>query len=147
MDTAQLLQSVQQAAQAAASAQALKDANERCSTGFGEASKVVQCPKEFGTTSTTEKPINVVGFRFQFSSNGYFWLTMVSSLRKYVEENPNVAVAYQDNPVGQTSKERSNKLHSILAGILKNRPLKLLRQIFGFKWFGGMETAAQLVQP
>ena len=48
---------------------------------------------------------------------------------KYVEENPNVAVAYQDNPVGQASKERSNKLHSILAGILKNRPLKLLRQI------------------
>ena len=48
---------------------------------------------------------------------------------KYVEENPNVAVAYQDNPVGQASKERSKKLYSILAGILKNRPLKLLRQI------------------
>ena len=38
MDTAQLLQSVQQAAQAAAAAQALRDANERRSTGFGEAS-------------------------------------------------------------------------------------------------------------
>ena len=46
-----------------------------------------------------------------------------------MEENPNVAVAYQDNPVGQASKERSKKLYSILAGILKNRPLKLLRQI------------------
>ena len=45
METAQLLQSVQQAAIAAAqAAQALRESNERRTTGFGEASKVVQCP-------------------------------------------------------------------------------------------------------
>ena len=130
MDTAQLLQSVQQAAQAAATAaQALKDANERRSTGFGEASKVVQCPKEFGTTSTTEDQSMWSDFAFSFKQ----WLFLADNGFepdvKYVEENPNVAVAYQDNPVGQASKERSKKLYSILAGILKNRPLKLLRQI------------------
>ena len=130
MDTAQLLQSVQQAAQAAATAaQALKDANERRGTGFGEARKVVQCPKEFGTTSTTEDQSMWSDFAFSFKQ----WLFLADNGFepdvKYVEENPNVAVAYQDNPVGQASKERSKKLYSILAGILKNRPLKLLRQI------------------
>ena len=72
MDTAQLLQSLQQAAQAAASAQALKDANERSSTGFGEVSKVVQCPKEFGTTSTTEDQSMWSDFAFSF--NQWFFL-------------------------------------------------------------------------
>ena len=75
MDTAQLLQSVQQAAQAAASAQALKDANERCSTGFDEASKVVQCPKEFGTTSTTENQSMWSDFAFSFKQ----WLFLADN--------------------------------------------------------------------
>jgi len=75
MDTAQLLQSVQQAAQAAASAQALKDANEGCSTGFGEASKVVQCPKEFGATSTTENQSMWSDFAFSFKQ----WLFLADN--------------------------------------------------------------------
>ena len=76
MDTAQLLQSVQQAAQAAATAaQALKDANERRSTGFGEASKVVQCPKEFGTTSTTEDQSMWSDFAFSFKQ----WLFLADN--------------------------------------------------------------------
>jgi hypothetical protein len=68
MDTAQPLQSVQQAAQAAATAaQALRDANERRSSGFGEASKVVPCPKEVGTSGTTDDQSMWSVFAFSFT--------------------------------------------------------------------------------
>ena len=52
-----LLQSVQQAAQAAAQAAlALKESNKRRGNNFGfsEATKVVQCPKEFGSAVSSE---------------------------------------------------------------------------------------------
>ena len=49
-NAAAILQAVQQSAQAAtAAALALKEANERRSNSFGEASKIVQCPKELGS--------------------------------------------------------------------------------------------------
>ena len=55
VSAAAILQAVQQSAQAAAAAaQALKEANERRSNGFGEASKVVQCPKEFGSLNSAD---------------------------------------------------------------------------------------------
>ena len=130
METAQLLQSLQQAAIAAAqAAQALRESNERRTTGFGEASKVVQCPKEFGSSSTMEDQSLWSDFSFSFKQ----WLFLAdngfeSDLR-FVEENPANAVVFQDNPGGHASRDRSKKLYSILAGILRNRPLKVLRQI------------------
>lgn len=147
MDTDQLLQSVQQAAQAAASAQTLKDANERHSTGFGQASKVVQCPTEFGTTSTTEDQSMWSDSAFSFKQWFFLADNGFEPDVKYVEENPNVAVAYQDNQIGQASKERSNKLYSILAGILKNRPLKLLRQISASNGFEACRQLHNLYSP
>ena len=54
-NAAAILQAVQQSAQAAtAAALALKEANERRTNNFGEASKIVQCPKEFGNQNSTE---------------------------------------------------------------------------------------------
>jgi hypothetical protein len=59
------------------------------------------------------------------SRNGFFLADNVFEPDvKYVEENPNVAVAFQVTPVRQASREHGKKLYSILAGILKNRPLK-----------------------
>eukprot|EP00435_Cladocopium_sp_Y103_P049630 s2564_g15.t1 len=40
-----------------------------------------------------------------------------------------VPVAFQENPRGIVSKKRARKLYSILAGIFKNRPLKVLHAV------------------
>ena len=114
MEPAQILQSVQQAALAAAqAAQAMREANEKRVTGFGEASKMVQCPKEFGTSSSVEDQAQWSDFAFSFKQ----WLFLADwafeTDIKYVEENPNTPVAFQDNAVGQASKERSRKMYSV----------------------------------
>ena len=44
--------------------------------------------------------------------------------------------------MGAASKERSRKLYSILAGILRHRPLKVLRQI---ESANGLEVYRQLI--
>ena len=48
---------------------------------------------------------------------------------KHIEERPSVIVTFHDSPQGLATRERSKRLYSILAGILKNRPLKVLRQV------------------
>ena len=106
MDTSQLLASVQQAAVAAAqAAQVLRESSERRGTGFGEASKVVQCPKEFGTSSTAEDQAAWSDFAFSFKQ----WLFLADNTFevdiRYVEENPNIPVAFQDNAGGLASKK------------------------------------------
>ena len=54
-DAVTVLQACQQAAQAASqAAQALRDANERRGNSYGEASKVIQCPKEFGSINSND---------------------------------------------------------------------------------------------
>eukprot|EP00435_Cladocopium_sp_Y103_P061798 s1685_g23.t1 len=123
-------------------AQALKEANERKSSGFGEASKVIQCPKEFGSSSgSVEDQSQWSDFSFSFKQ----WLFLADSAfepdLQFVEEHPNVAVVFHENPVGLASKERRKKLYSVLAGVLKNRPLKVLRQTMHQN---GLETWRQL---
>ena len=138
---AQLLQSVQQAANAAAAAaQAMREANEKRVTGFGEASKVVQCPKEFGTSSSVEDQTQ--WFDFAFSFKQWFFLADGSydTDLRYVEANPNTPVNVQDNVVGQASKERSKRLYSVLAGILRN--LESPSSNWRSQWFGSLQTAA-----
>ena len=49
-----------------------------------------------------------------------------SSDLDYVEEHSDTPVTYTATPEGQASKARSCKLFAILAGILKNRPLRIL---------------------
>ena len=127
IETSQLFQSVQQAAIAAAqAAQALPESNERRATGFGEASKVSQCPKEFGSSSTIEDQSMWSDFAFSFKQ-GLFLAD--GGFEPDMEENPGSTVVFQDNPGGHASRERSKKLYSVLAGILRNRPLKVLRQV------------------
>ena len=48
---------------------------------------------------------------------------------KHVEENLNTVVVFVDTAAGKASQERSRRLYAILSGILKFRPLKVLKQV------------------
>ena len=130
MDPTTLIQSVQQAALAASqAAQALREANEKRGSGYAEANKIIQCPKEFGHATTLEDQSQWSDFAFSFKSWLFFAEPAFEVDIQYVEDHPSIPVTYQDNPSGAASKEHSRKLYSILAGILKQRPLKTLRQV------------------
>jgi len=142
VSAAAILQAVQQNAPAAAAdAQTLKEANERRTNGFGEANKVVQCPKEFGSLNSAEDQTAWSDFSFTFRQWLFFADPAFESDFKHIEKNPSLVVTFLDNPLGAASKERSKKLYSILAGILKQRPLKVLRQVDGAN---GLEVFRQL---
>ena len=129
-DAATILQVCQQAAQAASqAAQALREANERRGNSYGEASKVIQCPKEFGNINSSDDHTAWSDFSFAFKQWLFFAESMFESDFRHVEEHPTVVVTFHDNPQGMASRERSKRLYSILAGILKQRPLKVLRQV------------------
>ena len=128
-----MIQSVQQAAKAAAdAAQALGDIGlQQRPGGFSEANKTVQCPKEFGAAISAEDQNSWADFSFAFRQ----WLCFADAAYSsdldsdYVEEHSDTPVTYTATPEGQASKARSRKLFAILAGILKNRPLRILRAV------------------
>ena len=125
-----MIQSVQQAAQAASqAARALRDVGLQGQGGFAEANKTIQCPKDFGSAVSSEDQNNWADFAFSFRQ----WLCFADSTYAadldYVEEHSDSVVTYKDAPAGQASKARSTKLYAILAGILKHRPLRLLRAV------------------
>ena len=124
-----ILASVQQAAQAAADAAvALREASQNRSGGFAEANKTVQVPKEFGSATSSEDQNNWADFAFSFRQWLCFADSGYSSGLNDVEEHTEVPVTFSETPEGVAIKNRSFKLYAILAGILKNRPLRLLRQ-------------------
>ena len=129
----QILEAVTKAAEAASQAAiALKEANEQSrqtKTGFSEASKVVQCPKEFGCVNSSDDQVLWSDFAFSFKQWLFFADTAYEPDFKHVEDNPGTAVAFVETAVRQASKERSRKLFLILGGILKHKPLKILRQV------------------
>ena len=126
-----MIQSVQQAAKAAAdAAQALRDIGlQQRPGGFSEANKTVQCPKEFGAAISAEDQNSWADFSFAFRQWLCFADAAYSSDLDYVEEHSDTPVTYTATPEGQASKARSCKLFAILAGILKNRPLRILRAV------------------
>ena len=124
-----ILASVQQAAQAAADAAvALREASQNRSGGFAEANKTVQVPKEFGSATSSEDQNKWADFAFSFRQWLCFADSGYSSDLNDVEEHTEVPVTFSETPEGVAIKNRSFKLYAILAGILKNRPLRLLRQ-------------------
>ena len=142
MDAQALVTSVQQAAAAAAeAAQALREANANRSGGFAEANKTVQCPKEFGHAISTEDSAGWADFSFAFRQWLCFADDKYTAELKHVEDNSEVVVTFADSEVGRASKARSCKLYAILSGILKHRPLKVLRQV---NESNGFETWRQL---
>ena len=90
-----LVQSVQQAAQAASdAAQALREANAARGGGFSEANKTVQCPKEFGHAISTEDQAGRTDFAFAFRQWLCFADEQYSAELKHVEENCNTPVTF-----------------------------------------------------
>ena len=126
-----MIQSVQQAARAAGdAAQALRNIGlqQRPGGNSGE-NKIVQCPKEFGATISAEDQNSRPDFSFAFRQWLCFADAAYSGDLNYVEEHSDTPVTYMGSPEGQTSKPRSCKPCVILAGILKNRPLRTLRGV------------------
>ena len=112
------------------SAQALRDIGlQQRPGGFSEANKTVQCPKEFGAAISAEDQNSWADFSFAFRQWLCFADAAYSSDLDYVEEHSDTPVTYTATPEGQASKARSCKLFAILAGILKNRPLRILRAV------------------
>ena len=60
---------------------------------------------------------------------------------KHIEDSPGATVTFLENTAGLATKERARKLYLILGGILKNRPLKILRQV---QQQNGLEAWRQL---
>ena len=126
---------------AAQAAQALREASEKRGGGFAEANKIVQCPKEFGGSTTLEDQTGWSDFSFSFKSWLFFAEPAYESDIQFIEEHPTIPVSFQENPSGIASRERARKLYSILAGIFKNRPLKVLRAVTAAN---GLEVWRQL---
>ena len=76
------------------------------------------------------------------SNNGCVSLTQqFTADLEFVEEHSDVVVTFKDTAEGKASEARAKKLYAILAGILKNRPLRLLRQVTSSN---GLEVWRQL---
>ena len=138
-----MVQSVQQAAQAAAeAAKALREIGvPQRQSGFAEANKTVQCPREFGSVVSSEDQNGWADFSFSFRQWLCFADSNYTSDLAHVEEHCDTVVTFKETPEGNDTKARSCKLYAILAGILRNRPLRLLRQIPSNN---GLETWRQL---
>ena len=117
-DAMTILQACQQAAQAASQAAiAVREASERRGNSYGEASKVVQCPKEFGSSNSSDDQMAWSDFQFAFKQWLFFAEPLFEPELKHIEERPTVVVTFHDNPQGLATRDRSKKLYSILAGI------------------------------
>eukprot|EP00438_Fugacium_kawagutii_P026160 Skav230005 [mRNA] locus=scaffold5058:3896:10669:+ [translate_table: standard] len=112
-------------------------------TGFGEASKVVKCPTEFGSASSSEDAGKWIDFSFAFKQWLFYADPDFEADIAHVEANAGTAVVFQQTPVGEASKKRSKKLYAILSGVLQNRPLRILRQV---PENNGLETWRQLFE-
>ena len=124
-----ILASVQQAAQAASDAAvALREASQNRPGGFAETNKTVQVPKEFGSITSSEDQNNWVDFAFSFRQRLCFADPGYSSNLNDVEERTELPVTFSETPEGFAITNMSFKLYAISAGILKSRPLRLLRQ-------------------
>ena len=140
-----IMQSVTQAAKAAAdAAQALRESNAQQLSrgmGFSEANKTIQCPKEFGSSVSSEDHSSWSDFSFSFKQWLCFADAAFTADLEFVEEHSDVVVTFKDTAEGKASEARAKKLYAILAGILKNRPLRLLRQVTSSN---GLEVWRQL---
>ena len=90
---------------------------------------MVQCPKEFGGTNSVEDQGGWSDFSFAFKQWLVFADPQFEPDFKHIGDHPTTVVTFHDSPQGMASRDRGKKLFSILAGILKHRPLKVLRQV------------------
>jgi hypothetical protein len=94
----QILEAVTKAAEAASQAAiALREANEQTRqprSGFSEASKVVQCPKEFGCATSADDQALWSDFAFSFRQWLFFADPAYEPDFKHIEDNPGLTVTF-----------------------------------------------------
>ena len=141
---AQLIQGVSQAALAASeAAQQLKAANDRPKSGFTEASKVVRPPDAFGFESFEQEQAAWSDFVLNLKAWLFFADPAYEELFKRVEENPKVVPDIEGAGVSTEVTTRGRQLYSILSGLLKHKPLRILKQV---DRRNGFEVYRQLLQ-
>ena len=127
---AQLIQGVSQAAVAASeAAQQLRAANDRPKSGFTEASKVVRPPDAFGFESFEQEQAAWSDFVLNLKAWLFFADPAYEELFKRVEENPKVVPEIEGTGVSAEVTTRGRQLYSILSGLLKHKPLRILKQV------------------
>ena len=142
-----LVQAATDAAKAAGDAvTALRDAQAARSSGpsgFQEASKVIRQPEPFGNENHEDDLSKWQDFSINFKA----WLYYGNP--KFEYDLHRVEVTHANMPIEnvegepQDVKDRCNQLYSILTGLLRGRPLRLLRQV---ESRNGFETWRQLTQ-
>ena len=134
-----------QAAQAAASAaQALQDfASAKAAPKeqrFAEAGKVIKIPEPFGSEDHESDQRAWRDFYLNFKSWLFYADEAFEPELTYVEKNPKTVIALSGMTAGP--KARSLQLYSILTGLLRGKPLRILRQV---EERNGVEVLRQLI--
>ena len=148
LDVAQLIQAATDAAPAADAAAALREAQASRGTGlsekgFSEASKVIRQPDPFGSENHEEDLSKWQDFTVNFKA----WLFYGDS--GFETDLHRIETNYASTPIGfpraepNDVQERCKQLFNILTGILRGKPLRLLRQT---SEGNGFEVWRKLVQ-
>ena len=107
---------------------------------FNEVSKVVRCPERFGSENADVDQKQWRDFLLAFKAWLFYADNAFEAEVSYLEKNSKTAVTLDSMNAGQ--KSRTNQLYSILTGLLKGKPLRVLRQVEGRN---GMEVLRQLI--
>ena len=122
--------SQQSAAMAQEAVKTLKEMKEgkKSGEGFAAASKVVRSPEVFEPKNMEEELSQWQDWRLAFNS----WITFAEEA--YNKELDTIEGSESEVKLSSMTAEekgRSEKLYAILVGLLRNRPLKLLRAVEG----------------
>ena len=127
----QVVQAAFQAAQAAATAAKTTEEtlDKRSGNGrFGEASKVIRMPECFRLENDHDaEQSKWPEFSMAFKAWLYYAESEYENELTYVEDN--VKTAQPLSGMNQDSKVRAEQLYSVLTGLLRGRPLKILRSV------------------
>ena len=150
-DVASLVQAAMDAARAASDAVvALRDQQANRSSaagGFQGASKVVRQPEPFGSECHEDDLAKWQDFDVSFKT----WLFYGN--KHFETDLHRVEVTHAETPISSADgeprevKDRCNQLYSILTGLLKGKPLRLLRQVSNRNGFEVWRQLCQLFMP
>lgn len=137
----QMMMVAAQAAQAVtAAAKAIQDMQKPSGQRFGEASKVVKMPDAFGTEDHEKDQRTWRDFFLNFKSWLFYGDSQFEKEVKYIEDHPKETALLTN--MTEEQKGRARQLYSILTGLLKGKPLRVLRQVSDRN---GYEVLRQLV--
>ena len=107
---------------------------------FSEASKVVKQPAVFGPDTPEDERAEFPDWSVQFKAWLFYADSEFEAMLLHVEEN--IATPVDVSGFSDENKERVAQLYSILTGILKGRPFRILRNVSDRN---GLEVWRQLV--